>query len=159
MAAGVPLTPEQRATVLRVWTETTNASEAARQAGCSVRSALRTLRIAHAPNAATLYAQALEGEVAAHLATVRKARGRLHRALDVADDAAVPDLTRAANDSLRAVSSLQVAHAKLSGTLVDKHDVTSGGAPLAAVVLMPALDTDGRRNTDDPVAAEPGSTD
>ncbi len=158
MACGVPLTPEQRATILRVWTETTNASEAARQAGCSTRSALRTLRMERAPNAATLYAQALDGEMQAHLATVRKARGRLHRALDVADDAAVPDLARAANDSLRAVSAVQVAHAKLTGSMVEKHDVTSGGAPLASVVLMPSLD-DELPGTTDPLAAEPGASD
>ena len=149
-----PLSPAQVAELKRVWLETANASEAARVVGCSVRSALRYLKREALPNAATLYAQALDGEMQAHLATVRKARGRLHRALDVADDAAVPDLARAANDSLRAVSAVQVAHAKLTGALIEKHDVTSGGAPLAAVVLMPALD-DEHPGATDPLAAEP----
>lgn len=149
-----PLSPSDVAELKRVWLETANASAAARAVGCSVRTALRYLKREALPNAATLYAQALDGEMQAHLATVRKARGRLHRALDVADDTAVPDLARAANDSLRAVSAVQVAHAKLTGALVEKHDVTSGGAPLAAVVLMPALD-DEPNPSRDPLAAEP----
>jgi len=149
-----PLSPADVAELKRVWLATANASEAARVVGCSQRTALRYLKRESLPDSAALYAQALDSEMQAHLATVRKARGRLHRALDVADDAAVPDLARAANDSLRAVSAVQVAHAKLTGALVEKHDVTSGGAPLATVVLMPPLD-DERPDAADPLAAEP----
>ena len=148
-----PLSPADVAELKRVWLATANASEAARVVGCSQRTALRYLKRESLPDFAALYAQALDSEMQAHLATVRKARGRLHRALDVADDAAVPDLARAANDSLRAVSAVQVAHAKLTGAMVEKHDVTSAGAPLAAVVLMPALADE--PDPADPLAAEP----
>lgn len=153
-----PLAPADVAELKRVWLETTNASEAARAVGCSQRTALRYLKRESLPDAAALYAQALDGEVQTHLATVRKARRRLHRSLDTAPDEAVPEIARAANDSLRAVSALQVAHAKLSGALIDKHDITSGGAPLASVVFLPPLADDGSGPTD-PVAAEPGATD
>ena len=125
------LTVEQVATIERVWLETANASEAARQAGCGEASARRYIIRCGLAKADDLYAQALARAEREHLALVGAGRKRLRLALDVADDAAVVDITRAANDSLRAVTATKMAHAKLTGKLIDRTDVTSGGKPLA----------------------------
>lgn len=154
------LTPDQCATIERVWLATANASEAAREAGCSHQSALRVIVRRGLDSAGQLYAQALAKAERLHLALVRKARRRVSKALDQAgtDSEAVSELTRAANDSLRAVAATRAAHLKISGlSAPDRHDVTSGGAPLAAVVLLPALDDDAP--ADGALAPEPGPAD
>jgi hypothetical protein len=125
------LTVEQVATIERVWLDTANASEAARAAGCHEASARRYIIRCALPKADDLYAQVLARAERDHLALVGAGRKRLRLALDVADDAAVVDITRAANDSLRAVTATKMAHAKLTGKLIDRTDVTSGGKPLA----------------------------
>lgn len=143
MAKGVPLTVQQVATVTRVWLATTNASEAAREAGCSERSARKYIIAANLPNAPELYARALEREERLHLAAVRKARRKVREALLSAgtDADAVSKLTRAATDGLRSVNATRIAHLKASGLgAPDKVDVTSGGDKIGRVVVLPALE-------------------
>lgn len=119
------LTPAQVETLDRVWLETTNASEAARQAGCSERSARRYILRRGLPKSAELYAQALATAEADHLALVNRGRRRLAAVLAAADDDAVPEIVRAANDSLRAVSQTRSAHLKVSGlAAADRHEHT-----------------------------------
>lgn len=154
------LTPAQVETIVRVWAETGNQSEAARQAGCSPQSAGRYI-VAHGlDSAGKLYADACARGVRLAAQTVAKARRRIDMALD-AGDLEVKDLTALAaqaHDGLRARALVQMNHAKLSGALIDRTDVTSGGAPLASVVVLPPLANDGAAPTDS-VAAEPGATD
>lgn len=155
---GRRLTPAQVETLKRVWLETANASEAARQAGVSEASARRYIIRKGWTKADELYAQALAKAERLHLALVRKAHRKVSKALDQAgtDSEAVSELTRAANDSLRAVAATRAAHLKLTGlSAPDRHDVTSGGAPLASVVILPPLDDDAAG----PLEAERGATD
>lgn len=157
--AGRPkITPAEVETLIAAWLRTANIAEAAREAGVSEASARRYLIRAGVKDSASLYAQALARAEREHLGLVSAARRRLREALDAAPDEAVAEITRAANDSLRAVTATKMAHAKLSGALIDRTDVTSGGAPLASVVVLPPLADDGSGATD-PVAAEPGATD
>lgn len=154
MARGVPLTVAQAATIKRVWLETANASEAARQAGCSVQSACRYVVKHSLEGAGKLYADALAREERLHLAVVAKGRRRVSEALDSAD-ADVAELTRAANDSLRAVNATRIAHLKATGAhSADKVEATVA----ASVVVLPPLD-DSPEATDSPVATQPGSPD
>ena len=122
------LTPAQVETLERVWLETANASEAARQAGCSERSVRRHV-IRHAlPKAAELYARALEQAEREHLATLRIARRKVSRFLRSARTSkAVAELTRAATSALQGVTSTRMAHAKITGALVEKHEVNHSG--------------------------------
>ena len=154
MAKGVPLTVAQAATIKRVWLETANASEAARAAGCHEASARRYIIRQSLPNAADLYADALAREERLHLAVVAKGRRKVSEALDSAD-ADVAELTRAANDSLRAVNATRIAHLKATGAhSADKVEATVA----ASVVVLPALD-DSAEATDSSVGAEPRSSD
>ena len=125
------LTVAQVETIERVWLDTANASEAGRQAGCSEASARRYIIRRGLSKADDLYAQALARAEREHLALVGAGRKRLRLALEAAEDDAVPEITRAANDSLRAVTATKMAHAKLTGKLIERSDVTSGGEPLA----------------------------
>lgn len=159
MAKGVPLTVEQAATVKRVWLETANASEAARQAGCHEASARRYILKQRLPKADELYAQALADEERQHLAVVSKARRKVSEALDSATGEDITDLARAANDSLRAVTATRIAHLKVTGLAApDRSDVTSGGEKIATVVMLPPLDVSPAA-TQDPLATEPGPSD
>lgn len=151
------LTPTQVETITRVWLATANASEAAREAGCSTRSAIRYILRAALPNSATLYAQALERAEQEALAAVvkgrRKAAERLGKARNTRD---VTDALRALNDSLRAVSSTRVAHAKATGS----HAPEQINATVAArVVVLPSLDDVGTEAAGNPVAPERGPAD
>lgn len=140
---GTKLTPAQVETIKRVWLETANASEAARQAGCSPQSAGRVIVRQGLDDSGRLYAQALAKAEVDHLAFVNRARRRLASSLDAADDADVPEIVRAANDSLRAVAQTRSAHLKASGlAAAEKHDVTSGGEVLR--IFLPDEDGDGR---------------
>lgn len=162
MPRGVPLTPAQVETIERVWLETANASEAARQAECSPQSAARYLVRGGLDKAGSLYAQALARAERQHLALVEKARRKVSAALDMAgtDSGAVAELARAANDSLRAVTSTRVAHLKAAGlSAPDRTDVTSGGEKIATVVMLPRLDDERPSAAEDPLAAEPGAAD
>tara|TARA_R110000868_G_scaffold48690_6_gene157650 strand:- start:1584 stop:2048 length:465 start_codon:yes stop_codon:yes gene_type:complete len=71
------------------------------------------------------YARALN-EVAGDLAeTHRLTARRLRQALRVADDTTLPDIVAQINDTVRALTSTRVAHAKLTGDHApDKHAVT-----------------------------------
>lgn len=132
------LTTAQVKTIERVWLETTNASEAARQAGCSERSARRCILRRGLPKSAEIYAQALAQAEADHLAFVSRARRRLAAALDAAEDVDVPEIVRAANDSLRAVAQTRSAHLKVSGLAApDRTDITSGGERVQLQVFVP----------------------
>lgn len=138
-----PLTVEQVATIKRVWLATANASEAAREAGCSHQSASRYIVRHGLDSSGQLYARALEREERLHLAAVRKARRKVREALISAgtDADAVSKLTRAATDGLRSVNATRIAHLKASGLgAPDKVDVTSGGEKIAKVVMLPMLD-------------------
>ena len=134
-----PLTPKQVRTIKRVWLETANASEAARQAGCSEAAARRHIGakkrdkapVDRATKRADLYAQSLDEAEQEHLAVVAKARRKVSDCLDAAAEVRdVSMLAAQAHDGLRAITTTKMAHAKLSGALVEKHDVTSGGAAL-----------------------------
>lgn len=156
MPRGVRLTPEQVETVKRVWLETSNASEAARQAGCSHQSVLRTIVRQGLDSSGQLYAHALAKAEVEHLAFVNRARSRLAAALDAAEDGAVPEIVRAANDSLRAVSQTRAAHLKVTGLAApEKHE----HAVAAEVVVLPALESHGSPAPQGAVAAEPGAAD
>ncbi len=127
------LTPAQVETIVRVWAETGNQSEAARQAGCSPQSAGRYI-VAHGlDSAGKLYADACARGVRLAAQTVAKARRRIDMALD-AGDLEVKDLTALAaqaHDGLRARALVQMNHAKLSGAFVEKHEHTgANGSPL-----------------------------
>lgn len=161
MPRGVPLTPAQVETIERVWLETANASEAARQAECSPQSAARYLVRGGLDKAGSLYAQALARAERQHLALVEKARRKVATALDAAARSdEVAELARAANDSLRAVTSTRVAHLKAAGlSAPDRTDVTSGGEKIATVVMLPRLDDERPSAAEDPLAAEPGAAD
>jgi len=159
MAKGVPLTVEQAATVKRVWLATANASEAAREAGCSPQSASRYIVKTGLDSAGKLYADALAREEREHLAVVSKARRKVSQALDSATGEDVTDLARAANDSLRAVTATRIAHLRVTGLAApDRSDVTSGGEKIATVVMLPPLDVSPAA-TQDPLATEPGPSD
>lgn len=156
------ITVEQAATIERVWLEKANASEAGRQAGCSEATARRYILKARLPKADELYAQATAEAERLHLALVEKARRKVSAALDMAgtDSGAVAELARAANDSLRAVTSTRVAHLKAAGlSAPDRTDVTSGGEKIATVVMLPRLDDERPSAAEDPLAAEPGAAD
>ena len=56
---GVPITAEQEATIVRVWHETHNASEAARAAGLTEHAARNTLRRLKEAKRGELHARAL----------------------------------------------------------------------------------------------------
>lgn len=127
------LTTAQVETIERAWLETANASEAARQAGCSEASVRRYVIRRGLSKADELYAQALARAEREHLALVSAGRKRLRGALDVVDDGDVAEIVRAANDSLRAVTATKMAHAKMVGTLIERHDLTSDGKPLATM--------------------------
>lgn len=161
---GAPrLTPAQVETIKRVWLETANASEAAREAGCSHQSALRCVVRHGMDSSGRLYADALARAEREHLALVAKGRRRLSEALD-ASDADVAELARAANDSLRAVTATRIAHLKAAGlSAPDRADVTSGGEKIATVVMLPPLDATppnvSTANDSGSVATEPGASD
>ena len=155
------LTPAQVETIARVWVETGNQSECARQAGCSPQSAGRYIVASGLDSTGKLYADACAKGVRLAVATVAKARRKISEALDSVEEVKdLAALAAQAHDNARVCLTAQLNHAKLSGALIDRTDVTSGGQTVAAVVLMPPLDPDGRRNpAEDPVAAEPGATD
>lgn len=133
---GVPLTPEQIELIASVWLKTTNASEAARQAGCSHQSALRTIARLGLDTSGQLYAQALAKAEADHLALVERGRRSLAAALKTAEAEVVPEIVRAANDSLRAVSQTRASHLRVSGlAAADKHEHRHDGP--AITVLLP----------------------
>lgn len=149
------LTVAEVETIVRVWLETANASEAARQAGCNESTVRRVVARKRLPKSDDLYAQALAQEEAEHLALVTKARRKISKALDGADGDSLPDLARAVNDSLRAVSATRTAHLRATGQHApDKHNVNLA----ARVVVLPEMD-----ELDDapggPVASEPGPAD
>jgi hypothetical protein len=134
---GAPLLPAQVEVIERVWTQTANAAEAARQAGCSEASARRYIIRARLKDSDGLYADACARGVRLAAQTVAKARRKIDAALDNASD--VKDLTALAaqaHDNLRVRATVQMNHAKLSGVIVEKHDVTSGGSPLT--IFAPA---------------------
>lgn len=133
-----PLTTAQVETIVRVWAETGNQSEAARQAGCSPQSAGRYIVKHGLDSAGKLYADACAQGVRLAAQTVAKARRKIDAALD-SEDLEVKDLcalAAQAHDGLRARATVQMNHAKLSGAFVEKHDVTSGGSPLT--IFAPA---------------------
>lgn len=126
------LTPDQVATIIRVWGESGNQSECARQAGCSPQSAGRYI-VAHGlDSTGKLYADACARGVRLAVQTVAKARRKIDEALDVAAD--VKDLTALAaqaHDNLRVRATVQMNHAKLIGALIEKHELTgANGSPL-----------------------------
>jgi transposase len=134
---GKPLTPKQAGAIKRVWLETASFAETARRVGVSESSVRKYLGkkgkpvCEPQPDAAALYARELDKNERDHLATVSKARQRIDSALDVvADTKELVGLAAQAHDGLRAITTTKMAHAKLSGALVEKHDVTSGGAAL-----------------------------
>lgn len=148
------LTPAQSETIARVWTESGSAREAARQAGCSHQSARRHLVAAGLDQKGTLYAEACAKGVRMAIATVAKARRKIDEALDTATEVKdLAALAAQAHDNARVRLTAQLNHARMSGALIERSDVTSGGAPLAAVVLMPALDDEPEPTTDS-LAAE-----
>ena len=123
-----PLTPAQVETIARVWGATGNQSEAARQAGCSPQSAGRYIVKHGLDSTGKLYAEAC----ARGVRLAAKARRKIDAALD-GDDLEIKDLAALAaqaHDNLRVSATVQMNHAKLSGALIEKHDVTSGGSPL-----------------------------
>ena len=131
-ASNAPLTPEQVETIARVWVETCNASEAARAAGCDEGSARKYIRQQRLPKASDLYAQALERGMWNSLNAVGKARRKVVDALDFAEEPQhIAALSSQLHDNLRTLASTMTAHAKLSGVLVERLDVTSGGKALA----------------------------
>lgn len=130
------LTLAQVETIERVWLETANASEAARAAGCHEASARRYIVRRGLPKADDLYAQALARSERQHLATVEKARRKIDAALGKAVD--VKDLVALSSqalDGLRASTTTRLAHAKMTGKLIDKHEhAGTGGSPLTIIV-------------------------
>ena len=129
-----PLTPAQVETIARVWVETCNASEAARAAGCDEGSVRKYIRTERLPKASELYAQALERSMWASLNVVGKARRKVTAALDYAEEPQhIAALSSQAHDNLRTLSSTMTAHAKMTGAMVERFDVTSGGKPLASM--------------------------
>lgn len=165
MAKGVPLTPAQVETLTRVWLATANASEAAREAGCSEASARNYIIRRGLAKSCDLYAQALARAEREHLELVAKARRKVAESLDgAADPEEVAELARAANDGLRAVTATRIAHLKAAGlSAPDRTDVTTGGEKFASVVMLPALDAppqDVRPDaTEGDLAAQPGPSD
>lgn len=130
------LTIAQVETIERVWLATANASEAGREAGCSEASARRYIIRRGLPKADDLYAQALARSERQHLSTAEKARQKIDAALDSAT--AVKDIVALgaqALDGLRASTTTKMAHAKMTGKLVDKHEhAGAGGSPLTIIV-------------------------
>jgi hypothetical protein len=150
---GVPLTREQEETILRVWYETRNASEAARQAGVAEHAARLALQRLREAKRGELHARALAKVERQYRRTVAKNLSRIETRLDgVKSTKAFCDATKALHDGLRTLSQVRIAHAKLTG----EHAPEQQELTLAAkVALLPALDAD----TDDPLASEPGTAD
>lgn len=135
MPRGVPLTPEQIAEAARLYAETGNASEVARQMGLDDWTVTRALRAAGERTRAELHTHAL----ARAERDARRALVEIRRKLELAADttADVKELAAIAaqvHDNARATTQMRVAHAKLTGEhaaekhahTVDADDVLAG---------------------------------
>lgn len=135
MPRGVPLTPEQIAEAARLYAETGNASEVARQMGLDDWTVTRALRAAGERTRAELHTHAL----ARAERDARRALVEIRRKLELAADTAadVKELAAIAaqvHDNARATTQMRVAHAKLTGEhaaekhahTVDADDVLAG---------------------------------
>lgn len=132
MATGTPITPEQREIIIRVFHETANASEAARQAGVSEHAARNALGAERRSKRGELHLRALErAEREFRRAVVENLERMKDRLATTANDETFVDVTKAMHDGMRTLSQVRTAHAKAIGAHeADKVDVTSGGKPL-----------------------------
>lgn len=135
MPRGVPLTPEQIAEAARLYAETGNASEVARQMGLDDWTITRALRAAGERTRAELHTHALaraERDARRALVTIRKRL--VEKAEEVGDVKDLAALAAQVHDNARATTQMRVAHAKLTGEhaaekhahTVDADDVLAG---------------------------------
>lgn len=135
MPRGVPLTPEQIAEAARLYAETGNASEVARQMGLDDWTVTRALRAAGERTRAELHTHALaraERDARRALVTIRKRL--VEKAEEVGDVKDLAALAAQVHDNARATTQMRVAHAKLTGEhaaekhahTVDADDVLAG---------------------------------
>lgn len=130
---GVPLTPEQTATILRVWQGTGNRSEAARQAGVDEKAARRAITKASEPRRAELHALAMARAERDYRRALSANLARLTVALESAPTAKdLVEVSKAMHDGLRTLSQVRTAHAKATGDhAAEKHELTgANGSPL-----------------------------
>lgn len=157
MAAGVPLTPDQRAAVLAAFHSTANVCEAARVAGVSEGAARNAVAAAREADRSGLHARALARVERDYRRAVAANLPRLTRALNTAETPKdVVEVSKAMHDGLRTLSQVRTAHAKVTGDHApDKHEHTGpNGTPLAVVVMLPAL-SDEPSTADHTLGSEP----
>ena len=133
MAAGVPLTPDEAATIVRVFHETGNASEAARQAGVSEGAARSVLRKARETTRHELHARALARAERSYRRALVANLTRLETELEGAETPKdLVEVSKAMHDGLRTLSQVRTAHAKVTGDhAAEKHELTgANGSPL-----------------------------
>ena len=130
---GVPITPEQTATILRVWQETGNKSEAGREAGVTEHAARLVVAKSVESTRGELHALALAKAERDYRRAVSANLKRITDALDAAPTSKdLVEVSKAMHDGLRTLSQVRTAHAKATGEhAADRIDVTSGGKPLA----------------------------
>ena len=133
MTRGVPLTPDEAATVVRVFHETGNVSEAGRQAGVSEGAARGVLAKAREADRHELHTRAL---AKAERLYRRALVANLDRLTAELGNAATPkdlvEVSKARHDGLRTLSQVRTAHAKVTGEhAAEKHELTgANGSPL-----------------------------
>lgn len=143
---GRKLTPGQVEAIVALWpTAGGNASEVARQVGCSRQSVERYVVRLGLDEAGHLYARALARGQRLARTTMEAARRKVVSGLGTARGAkAIADLTRAACAVVQTATAAQLAHAKITGALVEKHEVNHSGN---LVIHLPAEETPAKEPT------------
>jgi uncharacterized membrane protein YccC len=135
MADHPDITPAELDEAVRIFGECGSYTETARRMGRSeagIRQALRRHRDTKRHDAHTRALARAERKYRRALATnLDRIEKRLKNADKKNDDKAFVDNSKALHDGLRTLSQVRTAHAKIVGDHApEKHDVTSGGAPL-----------------------------